>query len=149
MPDLQARVLEMIKNLSPQKKRPGGISTLTQILKKVDRTTEKQILHSFNRDYPELADELQKKYFTFEDLVFMEDIVLQKVFREIKTSTWAMALKGTSDALKDKVFQNLSKHAGDMIREEMEAIGPKPKSKVEAAQREIATLLLRWKDVIP
>ena len=118
------------------------------MLGQVDRETEKHILQTLDKQSPALAKEVREQFFTFEDLIKMEDRVLQKVLENVHRSTLALALKGTSDELQAKVFQNLSKHAAARIREEMEILGPKPRLLVEEAQREMTKELRRWKNVI-
>lgn len=148
MVDPLQRIQEMIRALSQKGGGPGGISALVNMLGQVDRETEKRILQTLDKQSPALAKEVREQFFTFEDLVKMENRVLQKALENVHRSTLALALKGTSDELQAKVFQNLSKHAATRVREEMEILGPKPRLLVEEAQREMTKELRRWKNVI-
>lgn len=148
MVDMTHRIQEMIQSLSQKGGGPGGINALVQMLGQVDRETERRILQTLDKQNPQLAKELREKHFAFEDLMKMEDRVLQRALEGVHRSTLALALKGTSADLQDKVFRNLSKHVAALIREEMEILGPKPKLLVDEAQREATKELRRWKNVI-
>jgi flagellar motor switch protein FliG len=148
MADTIKRVQEMIKALSSKGKGPGGITALVQMLQHSDRETEKQILNAIDSQYPDLAEKLRKAYFTFEDLVQMEDNVLKRALEEVHRTTLAVALKGTSQTLQDKVFHNLSARGVKLLQEDMEFMGPKPRSLVEEAQREVTKTLRKWRNVI-
>jgi flagellar motor switch protein FliG len=148
MADLSLRIQEMMNALSKKRGGAGGVNALAKMLGQLDRETEQRILQTLDNQNPQLAKEVRDQYFVFEDLMKMEDGVLQRALGDIHRSTLALALKGTPAELQDKVFRNLSKRAAVLIREDMEMMGPKPRVLVEAAQREAAQELRRWKNVI-
>ncbi len=148
MTDESKRIKEMRQALSSKAKGPGGVQALIQMLGRVDRDTEKHILDALDKQNPSLAGELRKKYFSFEDIMHMEDSVLLRALSDVHRTTLALALKGTPFELQDKVFRNLSKRAAEMVKDEMDVMGPKHKSLVEEAQREVTKEIRRWKDVI-
>ena len=148
MNDETQRVRNRIAAFSKKEKRPGGLRVLAQMLGKVDRETEQRILQSLEKENPALAHDLREQYFTFDDLLTLSDRVLQEALLHIHPTTLALALKGTSREIQDKVFRNLSKHAGETIREEMEILGRRHKILVEEAQREVTQELRRWKNVV-
>jgi len=104
--------------------RAGGIDSIVAIINKAGRKTEKQILEILDEKDPEMAEEIRKKLFTFEDIVKIDDKSLQKVVRDVDTKDLAMALKGVSDDLREKFYRNMSSRAVEMLKEEMEYMGP-------------------------
>jgi flagellar motor switch protein FliG len=148
MADQLDKVKQLIQAFSQKGSSPGGLTALVQMLNQLDRKTEKHILATLKQQNPKLADELSDIYFTFEDLVNLNDSVLKKALLEVHRATLALALKGTAEPIRLKVFQNLSERTVRMIRDDMELMGPKPVSLIEAAQREVTTVLRRWRNVI-
>jgi flagellar motor switch protein FliG len=121
----------------------GGIEFLVKILNKVDRGTEKSILESLEEMNPDLAAQVRKLMFVFEDLVTLDDRSLQRVLREVDPKDLALALKGASDELRKKVFRNLSTRAAAMLQEEIEMSGPVRLRQVEEAQTRIVEVVRR------
>ncbi|MEM7234466.1 MAG: flagellar motor switch protein FliG, partial [Planctomycetota bacterium] len=115
----------------------GGVKTVSEILNVMDRATERQILENIEEESPELAEDIKKLMFVFEDLMLVDDKGIQNVLKEVDNKALALALKLASDELKEKIFKNMSTRAADLIREELEYMGPVRISDVEAAQQEI------------
>ncbi|MDP8245102.1 MAG: FliG C-terminal domain-containing protein [Candidatus Hinthialibacter antarcticus] len=149
MSDQTARIKEMLSALSKQKnKSKKGLQTLIGMLGQMDRQTEQTIMRTLDQQYPDLAQSLREQYFTFEDLVSMEDAVLKRAFEEVHRSTLAASLKGQPQPVRDKVLINLSPRAAAMLEDDMDAMGPQPRHIVEEAQREVTEALKRWRNVI-
>jgi flagellar motor switch protein FliG len=115
----------------------GGIKSLVEILNNVDRSTEKSILEAFSQKNPELAEEVKKRMFVFEDIVTLDDLAIQKVLQDVETKELALALKGTNFDVRDKITRNLSERAAAMLDEEIEYLGPVRLKQVEECQQNI------------
>lgn len=124
----------------------GGVGAVAEILNVSDRTTERTLLENLSQEDPDLVDEIRRLMFVFEDLAKFNDKDIQVVLKNVENSQWAMALKGASPELKEKIFGNLSHRAGDMLREEMEYLGAVKLSAVEAKQQEIVDIIRRLED---
>lgn len=124
----------------------GGIQTVVDIINHVDRGTEKRILEELEVENPELADEIRKKLFVFEDIVNLDDRAIQLVIREVETKDLALALKTASDEVKEKIFSNMSKRASEMLSEDIEFMGPVHLREVEDAQQRIVNEIRRLED---
>ncbi|MDQ7793166.1 MAG: flagellar motor switch protein FliG [bacterium] len=124
--------------------RAGGLSTLVQILNRVDRGTEKSIIETLADQDPELADQIKKQLFVFEDIVNLDSRSLQRVLREVDLSrVLPLSLKVASDELKAKIAQNLSERAAQNLKEDMEFLGPVRLREVEEAQQTIVAIVRR------
>ena len=121
----------------------GGVKSLVEVLNWVDRTTEKTILESLTENSPELADEVKKLMFVFEDLGSVDDRGMQTILREVANDDLKMALKTASEELKGKILRNLSQRAAEMLREELEIMGPVRVSDVEKAQQKVTQVAKR------
>ena len=119
----------------------GGISTIVDILNLVDRSTEKSIIESLEDEDPELAEEIKKRMFVFEDIVMLDDQAIQKVLRETDSAELAKALKGIDSEVQEKIFKNISRRAGTLLQEDMEYIGPIRLKDVEEAQQKIVNVI--------
>jgi len=115
----------------------GGIDSVVGIINKAGRKTEKIILEILDEKDPELAEDIRKKLFTFEDIILVDDRSLQKLLREVDTKELAMALKGVGNDLREKFFNNMSERATEMLKEEMEYMGPVKIRDVEESQQKI------------
>jgi len=115
----------------------GGIDSVVGIINKAGRKTEKIILEILDEKDPELAEDIRKKLFTFEDIILVDDRSLQKLLREVDTKELAMALKGVGNELREKFFNNMSERATEMLKEEMEYMGPVKIRDVEESQQKI------------
>jgi flagellar motor switch protein FliG len=116
----------------------GGASALAAMLNRSDRQVERQVLAAVENADPELAEEVRRLLFTFEDVLALDDKTLQKVLRAVQPKTLATALKGASDEALEKFARNMSENAAKDLREEIEYLGPLRLSEVEGAQMDIA-----------
>lgn len=121
--------------------RAGGLKSVAEILNRVDRSTERRIIESLEDRDPELAEEVKKLLFVFEDIVQLDDRYVQIVLREVDTRDLAMALKGSTDAVHQKVTSNISKRAAENLKEEISYIGPVRVKDVEEAQQKIVAVI--------
>lgn len=124
----------------------GGIESVVDVLNGVDRTTERTILESLSVGDPELADEIKKRMFVFEDIVILDNRAIQRVIREVDNEDLLLALKTASDEVKEVVFKNMSIRMADTLKEEMEYMGPVRLRDVEEAQTRIVTVIRRLED---
>ncbi len=124
----------------------GGVTTLVDILNNVDRATEKAILENFESVNPELADEVKKRMFVFEDIITLDDRGIQLVLQDVQTKELALALKGTSTEVRTKVVKNLSERAAAMLEEEIEYLGPVRLKQVEEAQQGVVAIIRRLEE---
>ena len=113
------------------------IKPLVEILVRADAETERTVLGRIDELDPALAQDIRQRLFTIEDLVKLEDKALQLLLRQVDTKELAMALKGTSEGVKEKILTNLSERAGENLKEEMELLGPQRLSDVEKARKEV------------
>ena len=124
----------------------GGVDSIVDILNTVDRGTEKHIMESLEIEDPELADEIRKKMFVFEDILSLDDRSIQRVLREVDNNELAVALKGSNEELQNLIFSNLSKRLATMIREDMDFMGPVRMKDVEEAQQKIVNIIRKLED---
>lgn len=124
----------------------GGVDSIVDILNTVDRGTEKRIMESLEIEDPELADEIRKKMFVFEDILSLDDRSIQRVLREVDNNELAVALKGSNEEVQNLIFSNLSKRLATMIREDMDFMGPVRMKDVEEAQQKIVNIIRKLED---
>ncbi len=124
----------------------GGVDSIVSILGNVDRGTEKHIMESLEIEEPELADEIRKKMFVFEDILLLDDRAIQRVLREVDNADLELALKSTTEEVQNVIFKNLSKRLAAMIKEDMEFMGPVRMKDVEEAQQKIVGIIRRLED---
>ncbi len=124
----------------------GGVDSIVDILNTVDRGTEKHIMETLEIEEPELADEIRKKMFVFEDILSLDDRSIQRVLREVDNNELAIALKASNDDVKDVIFNNLSKRLATMIKEDMDFMGPVRMKDVEDAQQKIVNIIRKLED---
>ncbi len=124
----------------------GGVDAVVEILNTVDRSTEKHIMETLEIDEPELADEIRKKMFVFEDVLLLDDRAIQRVLRDVDNNDLAMALKSANEQVQNAIFNNLSKRLAVMIKEDMEFMGPVRMKDVEEAQQKIVNTIRRLED---
>jgi flagellar motor switch protein FliG len=124
----------------------GGIDAIVEVLNLVDRSTEKTIIESLEEEDPELAEEIKKKMFVFEDIVLLDDRAIQKVLREVDSAELAKALKAVDTEVQDKIFRNMSKRAASLLKEDMEFMGPIRIRDVEEAQQKIVNIIRKLED---
>lgn len=118
-------------------KKLGGTKAVAEILNSCDRSTEQAVLGKIEESNNELADSIRKLMFTFDDIIKIDDRGIQLVLKEISTEDLGLALKTASEALKEKIFKNMSSRAAEILKEDMEARGPVKVSDVEKAQQNI------------
>lgn len=124
----------------------GGIDSVVEILNLVDRGTEKTIIEALEEEDPELAEEIKKRMFVFEDIVLLDDRAIQKVMREVDNSDLAKALKSVDTEVQEKIFKNMSKRAANLLREDMDFMGPIRIKDVEDAQQKIVNIIRKLED---
>lgn len=124
----------------------GGIKTAANLLNLIEPSIEAVIIDGVSEIDSELAEKIQDLMFVFDDLSSINDKGIQMLLREISSETLVIALKGSDEAIKQKIFSNMSKRAGDMLREDLEAKGPVRVSDVEAAQKEILMIARRMQE---
>jgi flagellar motor switch protein FliG len=132
--------------MSQSFERAGGVEAVAEMLNVSDRATERALLDSLAAEDPELVDEIRRLMFVFEDISRFADKDIQTVLKNVETSQWAMALKGASDSLKERILKNMSERAAETLREEMEYLGPAKRSVVEAKQQEIVDVIRKLED---
>ena len=124
----------------------GGVDSVVEILNAVDRGTEKHIMETLEIEEPELADEIRKKMFVFEDILLLDDRSIQRVLREVDNNDLAIALKGSNEDVQNAIFNNLSKRLAVMIKEDMDFMGPVRMKDVEEAQQKIVNIIRKLED---
>ncbi|MGM0502031.1 MAG: flagellar motor switch protein FliG [Bacillota bacterium] len=124
----------------------GGLDTIVDILNLADRGTEKNILDDLDTEDPELAEEIKQRMFVFEDVTLLTDRDVQAVLRQIDTDDLALALKTASDEVGEKIFSNQSSRAAEMLKENIEYLGPVRISDVEEAQQKIVNEIRRLEE---
>ncbi len=124
----------------------GGLDTLIEMLANVDRGTEKTIIESLSETDPELAEEIRKRMFVFEDVILLDDRAIQQVLKSVESKDLSLALKGSSEDVSEKVFKNMSKRAADMLREDMEFAGPVRVKDVQEAQQRIVNVIRKLEE---
>ncbi len=124
----------------------GGVDAIVEILNSVDRGTEKHIMETLEVEEPELADEIRKKMFVFEDILSLDDRAIQRVLRDVDNGTLALALKGATEEVQNVILNNLSKRLAVMIKEDMEYMGPVRMKDVEEAQQKIVNIIRKLED---
>lgn len=124
----------------------GGVDSVVEILNTVDRGTEKHIMETLEIEEPELADEIRKKMFVFEDILLLDDRAIQRVLRDVDNNDLAIALKNANDQVQGAIFNNLSKRLAVMIKEDMEFMGPVRMKDVEEAQQKIVNIIRKLED---
>ena len=121
----------------------GGIKTAASILNLMDASQESEIMDQVSDYDAELSEKIQDLMFVFDDLAEIDDRGIQSLLREVSSEILVLALKGAEQALKEKIFKNMSKRAGEMLRDDLDAKGPVRLSDVEAAQKEILAIARR------
>ncbi len=125
----------------------GGIQAVVEVLNGVDRSTERTILDSLEIHDPELAEEIKKRMFVFEDIVILDNRAIQRVIREVNNEDLQLALKVSSEEVKELVFKNMSQRMAETYKEEMEFMGPVRLRDVEEAQTRIVSIIRRLEEV--
>jgi len=124
----------------------GGVRSLVEVLNWVDRSTEKTILESLSENNPEIAEEVKKLMFVFEDITSLDDRAIQQVLKEVDTKELGLALKGVGDNVQARLFKNMSERAAAMLKEDMEFMGPVRLKAVEEAQQRIVNVIRKLEE---
>ncbi|MGN9066626.1 flagellar motor switch protein FliG [Ligilactobacillus agilis] len=135
---MESKFSTLIENDS---EKIGGVRALVDILNSASRSTEKSILGDLEKKQPTLAGEVKASLFTFEDIVTLDKLDVQKVLRNVANDVLALALKGSNDDIKNFIYENLSNRAVDNLKEELEFMGPTRLSAVEEAQQKIVGVI--------
>lgn len=151
-PDIISQVEQVLErniasSLTEDYTQTGGIEAVVEVLNGVDRSTERTILDSLEIQDPELADEIKKRMFVFEDIVILDDRAIQRVVREVDSDDLQLALKVASDEVKDIVFKNMSQRMAETFKDEMEYMGPVRLRDVEEAQTRIVSVIRRLEEI--
>jgi flagellar motor switch protein FliG len=129
-----------------QRYKVGGVEKVVDMFNHFDRSKEKQILDKLDILKPPLAEIIRKHLFTFEDFVQLDDRGIQAIMREVSNDTLTLALKAATDELKEKVFRNISSRAAEVIKEDLEVMGPVRLSDVEKSQSEIIKIVRKMEE---
>jgi len=124
----------------------GGIDAAVEILNHVDRATEKTIMEALEEDDPELAEEIRKRMFVFEDIVNLDDRAIQLIIREVESRDLALALKIASEEVSDRIYRNMSKRAASLLKEDIDYMGPVRLRDIEEAQSRIVAVVRRLEE---
>lgn len=124
----------------------GGVDAIVSILNTVDRSTEKHIMETLEIEEPELADEIRRKMFVFEDILSLDNRAIQTVLRDVDNNELATALKNANEDVQNCIFNNLSSRLATMIKEDMEYMGPVRLKDVEEAQQKIVNIIRKLED---
>jgi len=140
---LEHRLAAMI---SQTFEKAGGVDTVAEMLNLADRATEKAIMEGLEAEDPDLVEQIRRLMFVFEDIMMVNDKGIQAMLKEVDNDDLALALKTASQDLKDKIFKNMSERASQLIKEDMEYMGPVRVSDVEAAQQKIVDVVRRLEE---
>jgi flagellar motor switch protein FliG len=124
----------------------GGVGSLAEILNNSDRGTERNILEYLAEADAELAEEVRSLLFVFEDLLRLDDRTIQLILKEVDSKDLAVALRGSSEQVKDRILANMSQRAAEMLREEMEFMQPQRRRVIEEAQSKVVAVVRRLED---
>ncbi len=145
--EVEAGLTTRLSNmLGASMEKVGGVSTIAEVLNLVDRSTEKAILDGIESHDPDLVEQIRRLMFVFEDVLKVNDKGIQAVLKEVDNEELCLALKTASDTLKEKIFANMSARASELIKEDMEYMGPVRLSDVEQAQQRIVDVVRRLEE---
>ncbi|MUV39966.1 Flagellar motor switch protein FliG [Lentibacillus sp. JNUCC-1] len=151
-PDIISQVEQILErkissSLTEDYAQTGGIPAVVEVLNGVDRSTERTILDALEVQDPDLAEEIKKRMFVFEDIVILDNRAIQRVVREVDNEDLRLSLKVASDEVKDIVFKNMSQRMAETFKEEMEFMGPVRLRDVEEAQTRIVGTIRRLEEI--
>jgi flagellar motor switch protein FliG len=126
--------------------KAGGPKALVDLLQRVDRSTERLIMDMLGDNNPELADEVKNMMFVFEDIIQLDDRAIQQILKEVDVKELALALKGVNDDVRGKVYRNMSERAVNMLKEDMDFMGPVKVRQVEEAQQKVVAVIRRLEE---
>lgn len=147
-PNLIAEVDEVLKQElatlgSIDTQQLGGVPPIAEMLNVMDKNTEQNIMARVEEKDPQLAEEIRKLMFVFEDIIFIDDRGMQTLLKDVPNDKLVVALKTAPEEIKDKIFKNISKRAAELLKEDLESMGPVRLSDVEAAQQEVVNIAKR------
>jgi flagellar motor switch protein FliG len=150
-PEVIRRVEQVLEKkvssiLNQEMTKAGGPKALVDLLNRVDRSTERLIMDSLAERNPELAEAVKNMMFVFEDIVQLDDRAVQQILKEVDLKELATALKGVNNEVQTKVFRNMSERATNMLKEDMEFMGPVRLKVVEEAQQKIVGVIRRLEE---
>lgn len=151
-PDIVAEIEQVLeKNISTSLTEDytevGGIQSVVEVLNEVDRSTERTILDTLEIQSPELAEEIKKRMFIFDDIVILDNRAIQRIIREVDNEDLKLALRVASDEVKEVIFKNMSQRMAETFEEEMEYMGPVRLRDVEEAQTRIVGSIRRLDEI--
>ena len=151
-PDIIAEVEQVLEknissSLTEDYTQTGGIQSVVDVLNEVDRGTERTILDSLEVQEPELAEEIKKRMFIFDDIVILDNRAIQRIIREVEDEDLKLSLRVASDEVKDVIFKNMSSRMVETFKEEMEYMGPVRLRDVEEAQTRIVSTIRRLDEI--
>jgi|AMWB02.1.fsa_nt_gi flagellar motor switch protein FliG len=133
---------EILKNKGQtSSQEAGGVGRLAEMLNKIDGTVVEEIIEGIEKNNPEVAEKVKQMMFVFEDIVMVDDKGLQKVLRSIESKELSIALKAASDAVKQKIYRNMSQRASEILKEEIDVIGAVRMKDVTDAQQKITRII--------
>lgn len=124
----------------------GGVQAIVDILNSVDRGTEKYIMETLEIEDTDLAEEIKKRMFVFEDILSLDNRSIQRFLRDVENNQLAVALKGATEEVQKVIFANMSKRMAEMIKEDIEFMGPVRLKDVEEAQQKIVNVIRKLED---
>lgn len=124
----------------------GGVRAVAEILNRLDRSTEKTVMEKLEEDNPELADDIKRLMFVFDDVMLLDDRSIQMVMRDVDQKDIVLALKGATEQVKGKILKNMSARARQMVLEDMEVMGPVRLKTTEEAQQKIVNVIRRLEE---
>lgn len=125
----------------------GGVRSVAEMLNRVDRSTEKAIMEKLEETNPDLADEIKRLMFVFDDVLLIDDKSIQRILRDVDQKDLILAMKGASEEVKAKIFKNMSQRARALIQEEMEVMGPTRLKNTEEAQQKIVNTIRQLEEM--
>ncbi|MEI3604594.1 flagellar motor switch protein FliG [Pseudogracilibacillus sp. SE30717A] len=151
-PDIITEIEQVLEknissSLTDNYTQTGGIQAVVEVLNEVDRSTERTILDALEVQDPELAEEIKKRMFIFDDIVILDNRAIQRVIREVENEDLRLALRVASDEVKDVIFKNMSQRMAETFKEEMEYMGPVRLKDVEEAQTRIVGTIRRLDEI--
>jgi flagellar motor switch protein FliG len=143
---IEEQLEQHVSAISLASSATGGPEAVVNVLHQVDRATEEGILESIAEEDPDLAEEIRNMMFVFEDIAKLDDRAVREMLKEVEVKELALALKGASDEIKEKIFENMSKRAREGILEDMEYMGPVRLADVEGAQLTVLNVFRRLEE---
>jgi flagellar motor switch protein FliG len=143
---IEAELEKHVSAIGLQSGSSGGPATVVEVLRELDRATEEGILESIADGDPDLADEIRDLMFVFEDVAQLDSRAIRELLKELETRELAIALKGASQGVAQKIFENVSQRARDAILEDMQYVGAVPLAEVETSQKAILGVLRRLEE---